>query len=184
MSRLTAPSYHTTSPFTFPKGHAISDKTLAERHQQPATAAILAPTADGYTNEDMAQSHHSEIPLHSQSRRPSFGYQNSGFRESPSRPVHRSYRYFVVVIPPSRLIQEHGQLGHTLSSGPPHRLSQGIIMPLFPTVSEASSYCFIRIDRRIDVRSAQRYSQRIQFSKHDRIMPLPSSQRRWPCHDT
>ncbi|KAJ7507846.1 hypothetical protein B0H11DRAFT_2218656 [Mycena galericulata] len=29
---------------------------------------------------------------------------------------------------------DHGHLGHTLASGPRHRLSQGLLMPLFPTM--------------------------------------------------
>jgi hypothetical protein len=99
----------------------------------------LASATDGFMNEDMPQLNYSDVHLLSQNRKPSLCYQNSGFRDSPSRPVHRNYRYLVVVVPPPRLIQEHGQFGHTLSSGPPHRLSQGIIMPLFPTVSEPSS---------------------------------------------
>jgi hypothetical protein len=61
-------------------------------------------------------------------------YHNSGLRESRERTVQRSSRSFVVVLPPPSLPQDHGHLGHTLSSGPRHRLSQGLLMPLFPTV--------------------------------------------------
>jgi hypothetical protein len=139
MSLLTAPPYHTALPFTFPMQPVTPNKTQAGRGYQPTTGATLASTTDGPMSEDMPQSTHSEIHLLSQNRKPSLCYQNSGFRDPSSRPVHRNYRYFVVVIPPSCLLQEHGQLGHTLSFGPPHRLSQGIVMPLFPTVSEASS---------------------------------------------
>jgi hypothetical protein len=37
-------------------------------------------------------------------------------------------------LPPPSLPHDHGHLGHTLSTGPRHRLSQGLLMPLFPTV--------------------------------------------------
>jgi hypothetical protein len=39
-----------------------------------------------------------------------------------------------MVIPPARILEEYGQLGHTLSTGPSHRLSHGLLMPLFPSV--------------------------------------------------
>lgn len=64
----------------------------------------------------------------------SLAYHSSGFRESRERTSQRNFKSFVVVIPPPSLLQEHGQLGHTLSLGPQHRLSQGILMPLFPTL--------------------------------------------------
>jgi hypothetical protein len=43
-------------------------------------------------------------------------------------------KWLVVVIPPPAMVQDHGQLGHTLSHGPASRLSSGVLMPLFPTV--------------------------------------------------
>lgn len=64
----------------------------------------------------------------------SLAYHSSGLRESRERSVQRNYKSFVVIIPPPSFLQEHGQLGHTLSLGPRHRLSQGMLMPLFPTV--------------------------------------------------
>jgi len=67
-------------------------------------------------------------PSHSHPAHFSNPYQNSGFWDIPGRPVHCSYRLFIVVIPPLCLIDEHGQLGHTLLSGPLHRHSQRIIM--------------------------------------------------------
>jgi hypothetical protein len=61
-------------------------------------------------------------------------YHNSPLRD-PRERVIRQPRWLVVVIPPASLTQEHGLLGHTLAYGPPQRLSQGILMPLLPTVS-------------------------------------------------
>lgn len=63
-------------------------------------------------------------------------YHNTGIRESRERTAPRPQsKWLVVVTPPAAITQEHGQLGQTLSSGPPGRLSQGILLPLFPTVS-------------------------------------------------
>ncbi|KAF8913934.1 hypothetical protein CPB84DRAFT_1757948 [Gymnopilus junonius] len=56
------------------------------------------------------------------------------FREPKDRSSHRTGKSLIIVIPPSTLIQEHGRHGHTLSNGPYHRLSQGVVMPLFPSL--------------------------------------------------
>ncbi|KDQ64536.1 hypothetical protein JAAARDRAFT_187858 [Jaapia argillacea MUCL 33604] len=50
------------------------------------------------------------------------------------RPMDRTTRWLVVVIPPESLPREQNALGPTLSSGPSHRLQHGILMPLFPTM--------------------------------------------------
>ncbi|CDO75590.1 hypothetical protein BN946_scf184858.g30 [Trametes cinnabarina] len=68
-------------------------------------------------------------------KRPSVTYLNSGLRESRERTVQRGLKWLVVVLPPVSFTREHGHLGHTLSSGPTHRLSNGILMPLYPTLS-------------------------------------------------
>ncbi|KAH9062726.1 hypothetical protein EDB87DRAFT_1605592 [Lactarius vividus] len=63
-------------------------------------------------------------------------YHNSPFRlgESRERTTTRQSRWLIVVIPPAWLVQEHGPIGHTLASGPPQRLAQGVLMPLLPTM--------------------------------------------------
>ncbi|KAH7887710.1 hypothetical protein F5I97DRAFT_2011018 [Phlebopus sp. FC_14] len=59
-------------------------------------------------------------------------YQNSSARDL--RGHARSPRNLVVVIPPPDFPLNQSQLGNVLSMGPRHRLSQGILMPLFPTM--------------------------------------------------
>ena len=71
-------------------------------------------------------------------KRPSVTYVHSGIREARERVVQRGLKWLVVVIPPVSFSKEHGHLGHTLSSGPSRRLSNGLLMPLFPTVSTTS----------------------------------------------
>ncbi|KAI0307187.1 hypothetical protein B0F90DRAFT_1686016 [Multifurca ochricompacta] len=61
-------------------------------------------------------------------------YHSSPLRDPRERVNTRQSRWLVVVIPPVSLVQEHGPLGHTLASGPPQRLSQGVLMPLLPTM--------------------------------------------------
>jgi hypothetical protein len=61
-------------------------------------------------------------------------YHNSPLRDPRERFTGRQSRWLIVVIPPASLVQDHGPLGHTLTSGPTQRLSQGILMPLQATV--------------------------------------------------
>lgn len=65
----------------------------------------------------------------------SLQYINTGPREARERAEKRGMKWLVVVVPPASLTQEHGHLGHTLSVGSPDRLSQGILMPLYSTMT-------------------------------------------------
>lgn len=172
MSRLTASPFHKPSPFVFPREPISPPETLTDSGY-PTTTGLPQGLHEPRL-EEPAPFANVEAHLHSRTRGPSISYHNSGFREPPNRNVHRSYRFFVVVIPPPRLIEEHGQLGHTLASGPPQRLSQGIIMPLFPTVSKLLAIRWHSLTSHIDVRPTLRYCQRVQLPKHDRTLPLPS----------
>ena len=69
-------------------------------------------------------------------------YHNSPLRDPRERPNVRQSRWLIIVIPPPSLVQDHGPLGHTLTSGPSQRLSQGIVMPLQPTVRETASWTY------------------------------------------
>ncbi|KIJ70530.1 hypothetical protein HYDPIDRAFT_23631 [Hydnomerulius pinastri MD-312] len=67
-------------------------------------------------------------------RTSTLSYQNSNARDLRDRSHARSSRNLVVVIPPPDFPLDQGQLGNVLSMGPRHRLSQGILMPLFPSM--------------------------------------------------
>ncbi|ESK96032.1 salivary gland secretion 1 [Moniliophthora roreri MCA 2997] len=143
MSRLTASPFHKPSPFEFPRGVPLSPpETNSEQvgpYTLPSTSASVAGGMETHTAEsDYLQYSPHHPGLESASvrlrRGPSLLYHSSGLRESKERTVQRSSRSFIIVIPPSILLQEHGQLGHTLSLGPRHRLAQGMLMPLFPTM--------------------------------------------------
>jgi hypothetical protein len=77
-------------------------------------------------------------PLSGYRRSSSTPYMQSGLQSHIHPAPNRPSRWLVVVIPPSSLNSEPA-LGHTLSTGPPGRFQSGILMPLFPTVSEILS---------------------------------------------
>lgn len=96
--------------------------------------------AGGHHNVDLNASsvHAAELDMspHPPVRRVStLAYHSSPLRDPRERASIRHPRWLVVVMPPASVVQEHGPLGHTLASGPSHRLTQGILMPLLPTVS-------------------------------------------------
>ncbi|KAJ6485053.1 hypothetical protein C8R47DRAFT_546123 [Mycena vitilis] len=135
MSHLTASPFHKPSPFEFPRRSAPAETPQASQLPTPSTTSIIGgqdPHAAEYFETPTA----SVTDPASRFRRvaSSIVYHNSGLRESRERTVQRSSRSFVVVLPPPSLPQDHGHLGHTLSSGPRHRLSHGLLMPLFPTM--------------------------------------------------
>jgi len=76
----------------------------------------------------------SETPTRMPSRTTTsvLGYNQSG-RE---RSRQRTSRWLVLVLPPSFITQSQGAFGQTLSSGPSTRLSQGLLLPLYPTVNQ------------------------------------------------
>ncbi|KAF9247076.1 hypothetical protein BU15DRAFT_57990 [Melanogaster broomeanus] len=92
----------------------------AELERNPATAHYLDATPE----------HPRLLPR----RTSMLSYQNSGPRDLRDRNHARSPRNLVVVIPPPEFPLDQGQLGNVLSMGPRHRLSQGILMPLFPSM--------------------------------------------------
>lgn len=141
MSRLTASPFHKPSPYDLPRPvHPLSppetDSEAASLYT-PGTSNAR-PMMLGVVEPDVASSQHSnqESPSARFKRVSTLAYNhNSAVRETRERSIQRNSKSLVVVIPPEGITQQHGQLGHTLSSGPRSKLAQGILMPLFPTVS-------------------------------------------------
>ncbi|KAJ3778850.1 hypothetical protein FB446DRAFT_346322 [Lentinula raphanica] len=136
MSRFTASPFHKPSPFEFPREPVSPPETMSEHmgSAHPTNISVLGAMPAEPHNVDSEPAFHSPSPEPAGARFrrvSSLAYHSSGLRE---RAVQRSSKFFVVVIPPPALLQEHGQLGHTLSLGPRHRLSQGMLLPLFPTM--------------------------------------------------
>lgn len=157
MSRFTAHTFHKPAPFEFPRAPLSPPDTNNETigpSQVPTIISVVGPP----NHHDMESSSNS-LPPHialtdltsgSRMRRgpSSISYHNSGLKESREKTVQRGSKSFVIVIPPSSFAQERGQLGHTLSMGPSHRLNQGLLMPLFPTVRRFSLFLFVSITTR------------------------------------
>ncbi|KAH9179730.1 hypothetical protein EDB89DRAFT_1922883 [Lactarius sanguifluus] len=95
--------------------------------------AIDLTNAPGVAESDMNSHPSASAPFR---RVSTLAYHNSPFRlgEPRERTTTRQSRWLIVVIPPAWLVQEHGPIGHTLASGPPQRLAQGVLMPLLPTM--------------------------------------------------
>ncbi|KAK0230732.1 hypothetical protein IW262DRAFT_426261 [Armillaria fumosa] len=138
MSRLTSSSFHQPpASFEFPGRAPLSSPVMNSDPTRPSNMTSTISVA-GMQNLHTMDSENPVVGVETPGARnrkvSSLAYHSSGFRESRERTSQRNFKSFVVVIPPPSLLQEHGQLGHTLSVGPQHRLSQGILMPLFPTL--------------------------------------------------
>ena len=150
MSRFTS-AYHTNRP----SPHQLTERqTLATAAALNLNAANLSYPDDlGFSTNASGNSHmfgdsndlpfsglpslaaFSDTPTRMPSRTTTsvLGYNQSG-RERSRR---RASRWLVLVLPPSFITESQGALGHTLSSGPSSRLSQGLLLPLYPTVNQS-----------------------------------------------
>lgn len=104
-----------------------ADVLVGARHPVDLMNAPGSHISDQDTNPQPSVS----VPVR---RVSTLAYHNSPLRDPRERFTGRQSRWLIVVIPPASLVQDHGPLGHTLTSGPTQRLSQGILMPLQATV--------------------------------------------------
>ncbi len=145
MSHLTANPFQ--KHFEFPRPGPLTPPDTESEYPNQSAAQAHAPSMGlGIDFEPAPMPHRSttpatEVPLRKLS---SVTYLHSGPREARERVVQRGIRWLVVVVPPGSFGQEHGHFGNTLSVGSPDRLSQGLLMPLFPTVriSQRTLYAF------------------------------------------
>ena len=128
MSRLTSSLFHRPSPFDspltpcLPKSHS---DTITAFPPNPANLPDLINHGFSNTSPESAGTRFrksSSIPYHS-----------SSLRDNKEK-GQRSGKPLIIVIPPPTLVYDHDQFAHTLSNGPFHRLSEGVVMPLFPSV--------------------------------------------------
>ncbi|KAF7432966.1 hypothetical protein PC9H_004910 [Pleurotus ostreatus] len=123
------PQRHPLSP---PETNADSPGTTAM--PTPLTQHVPLPSRSVGDPEELGAKL-SESPTSRFRRVSTLAYHNSPLRDNRDRSsISRPSKPLIIVIPPQALLHECGQLGHTLSQGPPHRLSHGILMPLFPTM--------------------------------------------------
>ena len=141
MSRLTANPFQRPPMFQFPQRVPAGTGLQSPPDTEPVPPNLSMSTANASVAVGLDTLRFPEPEPHAYAepprprKGPTLSYYNSGIREARERTVQRSIKSFIVVLPPPSLIDEHGPLGHTLSTGPRHRLRDGILLPLFPTVS-------------------------------------------------
>lgn len=109
---------------------------LESYHAQMPAASLIA-------GAELDQLAHSTSTLHERSKiqyrkTSALAYQSSAVRDIRDRGLSRSSKNLIVVLPPPEFPLDHGHLGNVLSTGPRHRLSQGILMPLCSTVCSSA----------------------------------------------
>ncbi|KAI0796664.1 hypothetical protein C8Q75DRAFT_741898 [Abortiporus biennis] len=140
MASFFSPPYARTSPLDmhrtgYPLSPPETDPDFNGSLQVPVSAPVGLVNNDSESTPANSSGTATEAVTPRQPKRgPTVAYIHSGMRESRERVVQRGVKWLVVVIPPASFAHEHGHLGHTLSSGPPNRLPNGILMPLFPTM--------------------------------------------------
>ncbi|KAG1754076.1 uncharacterized protein EDB91DRAFT_435520 [Suillus paluster] len=137
MSHFNGHPYH-TMPTIHPSRNNHPLPLSPPETDQESFHAQLPPAcfAAGAELEQLAHSTSGlpERPRIVSRRTSTLSYQNSGVRDGRERTLSRGSKSLIVVLPPPDFPLDHSQLGSVLSMGPRHRLSQGILMPLFPTM--------------------------------------------------
>jgi hypothetical protein len=141
MTSLSASVFHKHPLYEFPPRSLSPPDTDSGLGLsiQPTPISRSTSAMLGELNHAISQPSQADIPTTRPGRVSTLTYHHSGLREPQERSIHKSSKSLIVIIPPENFSQEHGQLGHTLSSGPRNRLSHGILMPLFPTVCVIST---------------------------------------------
>ncbi|KAF8592349.1 hypothetical protein K439DRAFT_1610171 [Ramaria rubella] len=91
------------------------------------------PNEDNYVPPEFQQAT-TESPMARFRRVSTVAYNSSTLSNREGRISQKQSRWLVMVMPPASLTREPPVLGHTLSSAPAGRFSNGILMPLFPTL--------------------------------------------------
>lgn len=136
MSHLTSSPFHKPYPYDFPRPSQLPTPPDTEpeftgfTHPQGIVPAATTEADPLSLQTNLAHDAHV-----SRMRRVStLSYRNTGLRDNRERSSSGQTKWLIVVVPPPSLSKAHGNLGHTLASGPPDRLPQGTLMPLFPTM--------------------------------------------------
>ena len=136
MSHLTSSPFHKPSPYDLPRPSQLPTPPDTEPEFAGFTHPQgMAPPATAEADPLSLQTNLAHDAHVSRMRRVStLSYRNTGLRDTRERSSSGQTKWLIVVVPPPSLSKAHGNLGHTLASGPPDRLHQGTLMPLFPTV--------------------------------------------------
>ncbi|OAX43463.1 hypothetical protein K503DRAFT_853260 [Rhizopogon vinicolor AM-OR11-026] len=133
---FTGHPYHTMPAMRPPRNNHPLPLSPPETDQESFHVQVPAALV---ADAELDQLAHSTSALHERSKiqyrkTSALAYQNSGVRDNRDRALARGPKNLIVVLPPPNFPLDHGQLGNVLSMGPRHRLSQGILMPLLPTM--------------------------------------------------
>ena len=145
MSRLTANPFSKHFEFPRPGPLLTPPDTESDYHAQltqppqmpipfaPATQSVPLPgDIEPPHSHRSVPSAATEVPANRKFSTLSYFSSGTARDRVAQRPA--SVRWLVIVVPPLSVITEQGRFGHTLTIGTPERLSQGILMPLYPTV--------------------------------------------------
>ncbi|KAL0949525.1 hypothetical protein HGRIS_009576 [Hohenbuehelia grisea] len=126
--------FHRHAEFEFPRQPLSPPETNIDSAGPAHTPPTMLPRGIADQDDSYMTAKATESPSSRFKRVSTLAYHTSRGGESRERTTSKTAKPLIIVIPPAAIQHEHGQLGHTLSLGPPHRLSQGILMPLFPTM--------------------------------------------------
>lgn len=137
MSHFASHPYHTMPTIHSSRNNHPLPLSPPETDQE--SLPVQLPPASLVAGAELEQLGHPALSFPERSkfqsrRTSSLSYQNSGVRDNRDRTPSRASKSLIVVLPPPDFPVDHGQLGTVLSMGPHHRLSQGMLMPLFPTM--------------------------------------------------
>ena len=157
---------HKPPPFQFPRLPLSPPETTIHNNHIRGVPHTVPDEPPFHSSDSLrVQSAPTVDPTGQRYRRTSsIAYRSSGINDLPQERVpSRTPRSFIIIVPPPAFSQEDGELGHTLGLGPRHRLSEGLIMPLFPTVSPSLRILEtgLLISYQLDVRSTDGYSSRV-----------------------
>ncbi|KAF8812476.1 hypothetical protein BYT27DRAFT_7182923 [Phlegmacium glaucopus] len=130
MSKLTSSIFHKPSPsdssLLIPSPPESYSDTITPFPPNPANLQDLFNNSFANASPESAGTRlrkSSSIPYHS-----------SSLRDNKEK-GQRSGKSLIIVIPPPTLLYDHGNFAHTPPNGPFHRLSEGVTMPLFPSMT-------------------------------------------------
>lgn len=126
MSRLTS-----RAPFNRP---SVLDVLPARPVPLSPPETELGPVPPLQEDKYVSPESQVETPTARIRRVSTVGYSSGGLSNRDPKSAQKQQRWLLMVMPPASLTREPPSLGHTLSSAPTGRFSNGILMPLFPTV--------------------------------------------------
>ncbi|KAI0068838.1 hypothetical protein BV25DRAFT_1895984 [Artomyces pyxidatus] len=125
MAHLLASPFHKPSPAEIPRPTQLPTPPETDTDFHLNASQVFGPHA--------AAEPESLLPAPPIRRVSTLSYHSTPLRDFRERSRYTT-KWLIVAIPPPTISKAHGNFGHTLASGPANRVSQGILVPLFPTL--------------------------------------------------